>query len=112
MQQTRMPLDCWLAAIDAARRKRDTRRVRNRASSHLLLDRHQRLECLVHPVHDARIGAEIYAQCERMHTHPTNTLAPGSRKQTDFRFAKTIDRLHWIADQKQCAAIAFGPATG
>ena len=92
---------------------RNRRRVRHRAGSFILFGGQHFRESRVHPIDDAGLGTEIGRQAQRDQRHAGEPCMPRLQEQPDFGLAKSIDRLHRIADRKyRAAVVARLPAGG
>ena len=94
--------------------------VRHSAGIGVMFGRKHLAEGVIHPLNNPRAAAEIaletqHAQGQRAH----KSLALHLQEKSNFSLAKTVNRLHWIADQKNRAPLRllpswneFGPKAG
>ena len=106
-------------AVDGDRRARRPPRTANGrvarpksdgAPIAIVRPRHDAGEAGVDPIHDGSRGAEIAAQALHVELHVADAVLGELEKCPDLRLAKSVNRLHGIADAEHAASVAALPA--
>ena len=82
------------------RLKGDRGGVSNRPHPRVVCSRKHRLKGGIDPFDDFALGAKVIRQLQTFKRQVAQTVITHSNEQTHICFAKAIDRLHRIADQK------------
>ena len=85
-------------------------RMKFRCTAHdLVLGGKYALEPPIDPVHDGRCAAEVAREDQWFALNVPDAMLSGFDEQRHFGVAKTVDRLHRIADEKKRPAVACLP---
>ena len=89
---------------------RERRTERDRARIDVLLRREKARKMRIGPIDQARMGAEVRAQRERLQGEHADAAPARLQVEPYLRFAKAVDGLHGIAYQEKGAAVIGFPA--
>ena len=69
-------------------------------------------ESLIDPLDNFSTGAVVARQAQTSERNIADTVFPDAQEQADIGLAKAVDRLHWVADDEQRAAVVALPTSG